>query len=234
MNLEILLPRRGPKFFIGISLWLLLFVFVPLSFAQKKEYSGPQELVDQSVIVLKRFMTDPQMAWLKRHLREAKAIMIVPQMIKGGFFLGGSGGSGVLLSRDPHRGWSYPAFYVLVSVSWGIQFGGEVSEALLFVRTARGVKSFLKTNVKLGGDVSIAAGPVGAKAKAQLADILVFAYSQGAFAGISIEGTVIKPRVSWNEIYYGKKVRLEDILFLYKVYNPGAETLRRLLTQYAP
>ncbi len=210
----------------------LLLILVP-TWTWAKDYSAPQELVDRSVIVVRRFMYDPQMAWLQRHVHQAKAIMIIPQLLKGGFFIGGSGGSGVLLVRDPRYGWSYPAFYVIGSVSLGLQFGGEVSEAILLVMTQKGIKALLSTAVKLGGEVSVAAGPVGVGAKAQTADILVFAYSKGAFAGISIEGALIKPRNSWNHLYYGRKVSPKDILILHRVKNHGADKLRLLLSRFS-
>ncbi len=216
-----------------IQAFLILFLILVPALTWAKDYSAPQELVDRSVIVVRRFMSDPQMAWLQKHVHEAKAIMIIPQLLKGGFFLGGSGGSGVLLVRDPGFGWSYPAFYVVGSVSLGLQFGGEVSEAILLIMTQKGVQAFLSTSFKLGGDVSVAAGPVGVGAKAQTADVLVFAYSKGAFAGISVEGALIKPRNSWNQLYYGRKVSPREILILHKVKNHGADKLRLLLSRFS-
>lgn len=217
----------------GIALVAILMGFFFTSTVWAEAYSKPQELVDRAVIVLRRFMSDPQMSWLQKHVKEAKGIMIIPQLIKGGFIIGGSGGSGVLLVRDPKFGWSYPAFYVVGSLSFGLQIGGEVSEIVLLVMTQRGVDALLSTSVKLGGDVSVAAGPIGVGAKAQLADILAFGYSKGAFAGISVEGALLKPRDSWNRLYYGREVTPLDILILHKVENPQANKLRRFLSKFA-
>ncbi len=221
--------RSGKKTLICFFLSFLILSSTALA---KTNYTKAQELVDRSVIVLKRFLADPQMEWFRRHIKEAKGVMIIPQLIKGGFFIGGSGGSGVLLVRDPKYGWSYPAFYLIGSVSFGLQIGGEVSEIVLLVTTQKGIDALLSTAVKLGGDVSVAAGPVGMGAKAQIADILAFGRSKGAFAGVSIEGAVIKPKDSWNKAYYGRPVRPVEILVLHKVSNPQADKLRRLLNQF--
>ncbi len=216
-----------------ILLYSFLFSLILTSPAlAKNNYTKAQELVDRSVIVLKRFLADPQMEWFRQHIKEAKGVMIIPQLIKGGFFIGGSGGSGVLLVRDSKYGWSYPAFYLIGSLSFGLQIGGEVSEIVLLVTTQKGIDALLSTAVKLGGDVSVAAGPVGMGAKAQIADILAFGRSKGAFAGVSIEGAVIKPKDSWNKAYYGRPVRPVEILILHKVSNPQADRLRRLLSQF--
>ncbi len=217
-----------------IILLALMMGFLCTSLGWAEAYSKPQELADRAVIVLRRFMSDPQMSWLQKHTKEARGIMIIPQLIKGSFIIGGSGGSGVFLVRDPQFGWSYPAFYVVGSLSLGLQIGGEVSEIIFLVMTQKGVDALLSTSVRLGGDVSVAAGPVGVGAKIQLADILAFRYSKGAFAGISVEGLLLKPRDSWNHLYYGRMVTPLDILILHKVENPRANKLRCLLSKLAP
>ncbi len=217
------------KYGLLISLVLNFLIIFP-SWARK--YDSPHELVDKATITMRRFLQDEQMSWLRKHLKEAKGVIIIPQLIKGAFFIGGSGGSGVLLARYPGNNWSYPAFYTLGSVSIGLQFGGEVSEIVLLIMTQKGIDAFLSTAVKLGGDLSVAAGPVGMGAKAQLVDVLAFGRSKGAFIGISLEGAVIKPRDSWNRIYYGKPVRPVDIIYGRLVKNPHADPLRSLLKNY--
>src|SRR3546814_2885808 len=92
-------------------------------------------------------------------MRRAKAVMIFPSLLKGAFFIGGEGGSGVLLTRDPEGNWSNPAFYTMGTVSFGLQFGGQSSEAILVVMTDAGLKAIMADQVKLGADLSAAAGP---------------------------------------------------------------------------
>ncbi len=190
-------------------------------------YTKPEELVDQATIVIKHVLSDPHMGWARSHLQQAEAIIIFPSVIKGAFLVGGEGGSGVALARDKKTGkWSYPAFYTMGSVSFGLQIGGKVSEVLLMVMTQKGLDALLTTSFKLGGDVGIAAGPVGTGVQGKLTDILSFVSSKGAFAGISLDGAVIAPRNSWNSSYYGKPVTPSDIFIRRTVQNPQADALR--------
>lgn len=198
--------------------------------ARAQDFSKPDELVLKGEAVFKSFMADPSMGWFRDNVRKAKGIFIVPQMLRGGFFIGGSGGSGALLAQDRKTGkWSYPAFYTMGSVSFGMQIGADSSEIILMVMTDKGMEAMLSTEFKLGGDVSLAAGPVGASAKAQTVDILAYGRSKGAFVGIAIDGAVIAPRYEWNNSYYGKDVLLADILINQTVSNPQADNLRAVL-----
>lgn len=193
-------------------------------------YNGPSELVDRAASVYKGFMADPNMEWFQRNVGRARGIFIVPQMLRGGFILGGAGGRGVLLAQEePSAKWSYPAFYSMGSVSFGFQAGADSSEIILLIMTERGLNAMLSTDYKLGADASIAAGPVGASAKAQTADILAFGRSQGIFGGISVEGAAITPLFDWNRQYYGKPVQIFDILINQSLTNPQADSLRQLL-----
>lgn len=148
-----------------------------------------QGLVDQARVTFQSLIADPNMAYLKEHLHEAKGILIVPSLLKAGFVLGGSGGSGVLISKDAKTGrWSQPAFYTIGSATFGLQIGGETAEVILMVWTQKGLDKLLTSSFKLGGETSIAAGPVGAGAKSNIvADIVSFTRSKDAYAGISTE-----------------------------------------------
>ncbi len=213
-----------------LSLFLFVSVCILANTIQAEEYSEAQELVDKGTVVFKSFINDPDpnLDWFKKNIVKAKAVLIVPQMLKAGFLVGGSGGSGVLVSLDKEKGdWSYPVFYTMGSVSFGIQIGAESSEVILMIMTERGMDKMLTTNFKLGADVSIAAGPVGAGVKAATADVLSFARSKGAFGGMSIEGAVIKTRDKLNAIYYGKSVSPSDVIIRRQVENPQADQLRK-------
>lgn len=187
-----------------------------------------QGLVDQARVTFQSFITDPNMSYLKEHLHEAKGILIVPSLLKAGFVFGGSGGSGVLISKDTKTGaWSQPAFYTIGSVTFGLQIGGEAAEVIMMVRTQKALDKLLTSSFKLGGDTSIAAGPVGAGAKSNVvADVVSFARSKGAYAGISLEGSVISTKDKWNNAYYGTKVSPVDILVKHSVSNHGSKELR--------
>jgi len=218
-----------PVFYLA----LLSFSFAPP--VQAGDFGKPQELVAKGTAVYKSFMHDPNMTWFRENVHRARGIFIVPQMLRGGFIIGGSGGSGMLLARDRKTGeWSYPAFYTMGSVSLGLQIGADASEIILMVMTQKGLDAMLSTEFKLGADVSVAAGPAGASAKAQLADVLAFGRSKGLFGGISIEGALVAPRNDWNEAYYHAPVSPVDILIRRTVKNPQADALRSILPKMRP
>ena len=204
--------------------------------AKAAEPVDQQGLVDKAHATFQSFMVDSNMAYLKDHLREAKGLLIVPSMLKAGFWIGGSGGSGVLIVKDAKTGqWSQPAFYTLGSVSFGIQFGGEAAEVIMMVRTQKAVDKLLTSSFKLGGDTSIAVGPVGAGAKSNVVtDIFSFSRSKGAFAGIALDGAVISTKDKWNNAYYGKAVTPVDILVKRSVSSPNSAELIKAVTQAVP
>ncbi len=188
---------------------------------------GPQELVDKATKTVEDFKADPDMTWFRDNVDDAKAVMVVPVLLKAGFIFGGSGGHGALLWHDePSDTWGYPAFYFMGSVTFGLQIGGEVAEVVLMAMTEKGRDAFLSTEFKLGADVSVAAGPVGAGAKAATTDVLAFSRDKGLFGGLTIEGAVISPRSEWNQEYYGRSASPSDILVRRNVQNPGANQLR--------
>lgn len=194
-----------------------------------------QGLVDKSRVTFQAFMNDDNMTWLRDNLHRAKGLLIVPSLLKAGFFIGGSGGSGVLIARDDKtEQWSQPAFYTIGSVSFGFQIGGEAAEVIMMVMTKKAVDALLTSSFKLGGDTSIAAGPVGVGAKSNvMVDIFSFARSQGAYAGFSLEGAVIATRDKWNKGYYGKAVNPVDILVKHSVSNPGSAELLKTVAKAA-
>ena len=111
-----------------------------------------QALVENANASAKRFSADPDMAWFREHLDDAEGLLIIPTSIKGGFIIGGSGGSGVMLARRPDIEWSYPAFYTMGSVTFGLQIGGEVQEIVLVIMSKAGRDAMLTNEFKLGAD----------------------------------------------------------------------------------
>jgi lipid-binding SYLF domain-containing protein len=198
--------------------------FIPAATAEPAEQ---QLLVDKARVTFDTFMKDENQAWLRENLNQAKGLIIIPSLLKAGFFVGGSGGSGVLIVKDEKTGqWSQPAFYTIGAGSLGIQFGAEAAEIIMMVRTQKAVDALFTSSFKLGGDTSIAVGPVGAGVKSNIvADILSFSRTKGAFAGISLEGSVISTKDKWNAAYYGKAVSPADIIVKRSVSNPGAKNL---------
>ena len=195
--------------------------------AEAATLQGQQKTVNKALVTIRNFHNDPNLTWFRNNVGRARALVIVPTSVKAGFILGGSGGGGLMLARSPRTGvWSYPAFYRLGSITFGLQIGGEVSEIVLLVMTQRGVDALMASSFKLGGDVSVAVGPVGAGAKAQTADILAFSRTKGLYGGINLEGAVIDTHDAGNNVYYGRRVSPADIVIRRRVRNRGADRLR--------
>jgi lipid-binding SYLF domain-containing protein len=207
------------------------FFALAVTTATAEDTARQQELVDKARITIDSFVADPQLEWFRSHVKDARGLLIVPEMLKGGFVLGGSGGRGVLLVRDEDTGeWGGPAFYTIGSVSLGLQIGAKTSEVIMMIMSQKGVVALYRSSVKLGGDISIAAGPVGATAEGATAtnlsaDYFSFARSKGAFVGVSLEGAVVKTSDEWNSAYYGRSVRPFDIIVARDVSNPESDEL---------
>ncbi len=215
--------RKGLTTIVFLSIFYVL-----VSGAYGSEQVEAENLVDNATTVVKGFASDPDLKWFQDQVKKAKAVLVIPQSIKGAFFVGGSGGSGALVAHDAATGkWGNPAFYTIGSVSFGLQFGGEASEVVLLIMTERGMEKLLTSSFKLGADLTLAAGPVGGGAAAQTADVLSYARSKGAFAGVALNGAVVKTKDKFNEAYYGTKVSPTDILIRKNVSNPHADPLRK-------
>ncbi len=194
-----------------------------------------KDLVRDSQQALELMLADKNIGkYVRKYLKKAKGVLIVPQMIKGAFMIGGEGGSGVMLVRGKGGTWSYPAFYTMGAVSFGLQIGGSSSQVILLLMTDKGVDAIVDGNkIKLGADLGVAVGPVGGGAEAGVtlssADVLVYSVSKGAYLGISLEGSVIEPRESLNKEYYGAEVGSKPIVIDRKYSNAGANGLRAAL-----
>jgi len=207
-------------------------LLIPASQSSANEATA-EALVDAATNAVNTFTVDPDMKWFRDNMSNAKGVLIVPQLVKGGFIFGGSGGSGVLLVKGDGNIWSDPAFYTMGSGTVGFQIGVEVSEIILMIMTDRGVDALLTSSFKLGGDVSIAAGPIGAGAKAQTADILAFSRTKGIYGGVNIEGAVLKIRNDWNHDYYGRDTAPRAILIERSATNSHADELRGAVANLA-
>jgi lipid-binding SYLF domain-containing protein len=173
-------------------------------------------LVAKAAATVDTFRANPDMGPLRNLLSRAKGIVVVPQLIKAGFIIGGEGGSAVMLTQR-NGNWSAPAFYTVAGGSIGLQAGAQASEVILVLMTDKAVNAVLKNNVKLGADIGIAAGPVGAGLEASTTtnlsnDVYAFALSKGLFGGIALEGSVLAPDTDANRAYYGKPVTPADVL----------------------
>ena len=202
-------------------------VLASCSTTQSGTYSSePDKLVSDARTTLSNFLRDPDQTWIQDNLSRAKAILIAPQIVKAGFIFGGSGGRAVLLARNGPV-WVGPAFYDLITASVGFQAGVEVSEVIIVVMTDKGLNSLLSTSFKIGGDASIAAGPVGAGAKSTVtADLISFARAKGLYGGLNLDGTVVRTNIDWNDAFYnGRNLLPPDILIRHTAKSPKSTAL---------
>ena len=194
----------------------------------------PEEMVEKSRLTLQKLIGHPDVQELKRYLAEAKGVFIVPSLIKGAFIVGAEGGSGVLLVKGADGTWSSPAFYNMAGGSIGLQIGGQVSEVVLTIMNDEALRAILEDKFKMGGDLSIAVGPIGAGIEAGTtsnfdADVYAFSHAVGLFGGGSLEGSAIFINEEDNQTYYGNAAPAEAILLERRFNNPQSEPLRKLL-----
>jgi lipid-binding SYLF domain-containing protein len=211
-----------------------------LALASFAAWSGPasaqteqQDLVNSAETTFTNFVRDPDMGWLQQHIGIARGVLISPQIVKAGFIFGGAGGRGVLFVRNDQTGrWEGPAFYNLATASVGFQAGVAVSESVMLIMTEKGINSLLADSVKIGGDASVAAGPVGTGAKADVTtDFVSFSRAKGLYGGLNLDGTVISVANNWNESYYGRGVLPPDILLRASAHNIQADRLAAAITR---
>ena len=187
--------------------------------------SEPDALVAHARTTLSDFLRDPAQTWIQENLGRAKAVLIAPQIVKAGFIFGGSGGRAVLVARDG-RVWTGPAFYDLATASVGFQAGVDVSQVVIVVMTEKAMNGLLSNSFKIGGDASVAAGPVGAGAASTVtADLIAFTRAKGVYGGVNLDGTVISPSDSRNTAYYGRSVTATDVLIRGNPKSPRANAL---------
>src|ERR1700720_1821851 len=201
-----------------------------------------EERVKDAGVVLKEILNIPDDI-PQDLLDKAECLVILPSVKKGAFGIGGSYGRGVMICRsgEHYKGkWGAPALYALEGVSIGFQLGGQATDFVLLIMNPRGAQSLLYSKVKLGADASAAAGPKGRTAEGatdivMTAEILSYSRNKGLFAGISLEGSILRSDGSANEKLYGKKLTAKEIIVEHKVGVPAcARPLVSLLDTKSP
>jgi lipid-binding SYLF domain-containing protein len=148
-------------------------------------------------------------------LDHAKCVAVIPKLVKGAFVVGGEHGKGVATCKSGAGEWSAPAPFEVSGISWGPQIGGKSTDLMMFIMNEEGMNGLMRGHVKLGADVSAAAGPVGRTASADAgykAGILTYSASKGAFIGASLNGAELNQDKKMTEDLYGSEVPFSDIL----------------------
>ena len=191
-------------------------------------------------VVMKEISVSPDQSIPEEMLAKCKAIAIYPNVLKVGFIFGGKFGKGVVLKKDEKTGqWGAPAFSTLGGGSWGLQIGGELTDVILVIMNENGMKALMSTNVKLGAEIGVAAGPIGRESSGGTdltlrAGILSYSRSRGLFAGLAAEGAILTQDNGSNALYYGKHVNARDILLRDAgiTVQPSSKELVDTLNQY--
>jgi lipid-binding SYLF domain-containing protein len=197
-----------------------------LSAAAADDKSKLDDRVAAAHQVLHELMDAPDRGIPTNIASKATCVAVVPGFKKGAFIVGGQYGQGVVSCRTGH-GWSAPAFIQMTGASFGLQAGGQSTDLVLIAMTHDGFKRLLADKVKLGGDASVAAGPVGRNANAnttELANAAFLSYSRnkGIFAGVDLTGDVVNQNQGDTDLYYGKHLKYEQILSGEVAPEPGS------------
>jgi len=224
-------------------LWLVVLMLVsvlPVVGEDKEEKADDR--INAAANVMKEILGMPD-GIPKDLLNKADCIVIYPSVKKAAFVVGGSYGRGLITcrkGRDFSGSWSAPAMFALEGGSFGFQIGAEATDFVLLVMNESGARSVLSSKVKLGGDASIAAGPVGRAASAETdivlnAEILSYSRAKGLFAGVSLEGSTVRSDDGANKALYGKELSAKEIVREGKVPPPAAARgLLALLNRTTP
>src|ERR1700720_4236379 len=222
------MKKRFSVYFMG----LLMAASLHLSAAQDKKEA---DRLQNCGTVLKEILDIPDDI-PQDFLDKARCVIVFPSVVKAAFIVGGSYGRGVMVCRsgkDFSGPWGAPVMMALEGGSFGLQIGGQATDFVILVMNNRGADSLLHSKVKLGADASVAAGPKGRDASADTdatlrAEMLSYSRARGVFAGISLEGTTLRPDNDANKRIYGKTVSAEDIITESRLHAP--ESAHKLLS----
>ena len=195
-----------------------------------------EQLIGTSTDAIARFRAHPDLKKFSHELSAAAAVVIMPTVIKAGFFAGAETGNGVLLKRSSDNSWSHPAYFTLAAASFGLQFGIQDTAIILVIRNEGALESILNHQGKLGADTGATIGAEGLGLEASTTsnlgtDIVAFASPNvGGYMGVSVEGAVLATRHDLNEAFYGEGAKPKAILDG-QYSNPLADTLRSALAK---
>lgn len=200
-------------------------------FAGAAQASDQTELLARANRTVDHFRSDPAFAQAARMIHTARAVLIVPRLVKGGFIFGAEGGEGVLLRRSG-RTWSSPAFYSLASASFGLQIGLQEAELVMIIMTERGLRGIQQGETKLGAGAGLTVVTLSSAAEgattARGGDIVVWSSGTGAYGGLTFNGSVVKANDDENSSFYGRRATVSGIL-ANRFSNPATRPLQRNL-----
>jgi lipid-binding SYLF domain-containing protein len=199
-------------------LLIILAVMTVMTVISTAEAKTPEERIHGAVSIIKEMATQEDAESMAYVLNRAKGVAIFPSVVKAGLVIGGQYGEGLLLKKDSGNSWYGPSFVNIAGASWGLQIGAQSVALVLVITNDRGMEQFMKGDqFKLGGDIAIAAGPVGRQGSAATdinlkASIYSYSMSKGLFAGITLEGSEVEVDENANTVYWGTATSPEKAL----------------------
>jgi lipid-binding SYLF domain-containing protein len=233
------LIRRAFSFSLSISL-VVVFCALAVPAQKKTRLQDATRHAGEASEVFTQIMNVRDKAIPQELLDKAEAIAVFPGVIKAAFIIGGKGGQGVI-SRRTRKGWSAPAFFNVGGGSFGAQIGATKTDYVMLIMNEDGLNGLLKDKFEIGGEVGVAAGPVGREAAASTnltldAGILSYSRSKGAFIGAALKGAVISPDNDLNEAVYNRKAKevLTTGSMTLTQMPAGVRIFPRTLARYSP
>ena len=191
--------------------------------------SNPTDILTKATTTVEQMKVDPAFSPARNMIDQAKGMLIVPNLTKGGFLVGAEGGDGVLVSKTP-TGWSEPAFYGVSSASFGLQAGLEKAQIVMLIMSDKAMAAIQSPSFKMGAGAGLTVANLSGGAAAATGDILVWTSATGAYGGLTLNGTSIKPNDDWNKSFYGRPLTVAEILGG-KVQNPNTVAFRTELAR---
>ena len=219
-----------------LGLLLVAGLAVPAFAADTADTQKLDQRLQEAQTTLEQIMGTRDKAIPDTIASKAYCVAVVPGLIKGAFILGAEYGQGVVTCRTAH-GWSGPVFIRLAGGSWGFQIGGKGTDLVMVAVDKKGMQDLLQSKFKIGGDAAASAGPVGRNAAAATnltlkSELLTYSRSQGLFAGIDLNGTVVNQNTEDTRTFYGSDVPFGTILGGNKVTPPDARPFVRTVARY--
>jgi SH3 domain-containing YSC84-like protein 1 len=234
--------RKLGRIALALPATLLLLMWTPGSDAGSASVPKEANRVENSGVVMQETLNVPDDV-PRDLLDKARCVIVIPSVTKAAFVVGAEYGRGVMTCRTGHDfsgAWGAPTMMALEGGSFGLQIGGEATDFVILVMNNRGAESLLHSKVKLGGDASVAAGPMGRQVEADTdvamrAEMLSYSRARGVFAGVSLEGTTLRPDNTANRRLYHEHVTAPQIVQESKVAPPeSAHTLISALQEASP
>ncbi len=186
--------------------------------------SQQTDIIAKATTTAQHMKSDPAFGPARNMMDRARGVLIIPALIKAGFIIGAEGGDGVLMAKTPSGTWSQPAFYRMEAASFGLQAGLEKAEIVMLLMNDKALNAVQAANFKLGAGAGLTVATLSGGAAAMTGDIVVWTSATGAYGGLTLNGSAIKPRYDWNNAFYGPQWSVPDIL-ANRVQNNGAGAL---------